>query len=102
MKHKKHILSILALMLSLVLCFNIAGSVRPVPASAASSSEIKQELDELEERNSQIEEELNALRGQLSDNREELSELVAQKDLVDREIALLYESYLSVCTQAKE
>lgn len=91
MKHKKHILSILALMLSLVLCFNIAGSVRPVPASAASSSEIKQELDELEERNSQIEEELNALRGQLSDNREELSELVAQKDLVDREIALLYE-----------
>ncbi len=105
MKQKKHILSILALLLSLVLFFNIAGSARPVPVSAASSSQIKEELDELEERNSQIEAELNALRGQLSDNRDELASLVVQKDLVDQEIALLYEQMevvneqIAVCAQ---
>ena len=91
MNKKKHILSVLALFLSLVLFFNLIGESHPVSVSAASSSEIKEELDELEERNNEIEAELEALRGQLSDNREELSALVKQKNLVDQEIVLLYE-----------
>lgn len=91
MNKKKHILSVLALFLSLVLFFNLIGESHPVPVSAASSSQIKEELDELEERNNEIEAELEALRGQLSDNREELSALVKQKNLVDQEIVLLYE-----------
>ena len=91
MNKKKHILSVLALFLSLVLFFNLIGESHPVSVSAASSSQIKEELDELEERNNEIEAELEALRGQLSDNREELSALVKQKNLVDQEIVLLYE-----------
>ena len=91
MSKKKHILSVLALFLSLVLFFNLIGESSPVSVSAASSSQIKEELDELEERNNEIEAELEALRGQLSDNREELSSLVQQKNLVDQEIVLLYE-----------
>ena len=91
MNKKKHILSVLALCLSLVLFFNLIGESHPVSVSAASSSQIKEELDELEERNNEIEAELEALRGQLSDNREELSALVKQKNLVDQEIVLLYE-----------
>lgn len=91
MNKKKHILSVLALFLSLVLFLNLIGESNPVSVSAASSSQIKEELDELEERNNEIEAELEALRGQLSDNREELSSLVQQKNLVDQEIVLLYE-----------
>ena len=91
MNKKKHILSVLALFLSLVLFFNLIGESHPVSVSAASSGQIKEELDELEERNNEIEAELEALRGQLSDNREELSALVKQKNLVDQEIVLLYE-----------
>ena len=91
MNKKKHILSVLALFLSLVLFFNLIGESHPVSVSAASSSQIKEEQDELEERNNEIEAELEALRGQLSDNREELSALVKQKNLVDQEIVLLYE-----------
>lgn len=91
MNKKKHILSVLALFLSLVLFLNLIGESQPVSVSAASSSQIKEELDELEERNNEIEAELEALRGQLSDNREELSALVQQKNLVDQEIVLLYE-----------
>ena len=105
MRKKKHILSILALFLSLVLCLNLAGDLRPATVSAASSSQIKQELDKLEERNDEIEAELAALRGQLSDNLDELESLVAQKDLVDQEITLLYEqmevmnNQITVCAQ---
>ncbi|MBQ8910718.1 MAG: peptidoglycan DD-metalloendopeptidase family protein [Oscillospiraceae bacterium] len=102
---KKHILSVLAVFLSLVLFFNLMGGVQPASVSAASSSQIKEELNELEERNAEIEAELNALRGQLSDNRDELESLVAQKDLVDQEIVLLYEQMevvnqqITVCAQ---
>lgn len=105
MSKKKHILSVLAVFLSLVLFFNLTGSVQPASVSAASSSQIKEELNELEERNAEIEAELNALRGQLSDNRDELESLVAQKDLVDQEIVLLYEQMevvnqqITVCAQ---
>lgn len=91
MNKRKHIISVLAVFLSLMVFFNLMGGVRPVPVSAASSSQIKEELDELESRNDEIEAELDALRQQLSDNLEELSALVAQKDLVDQEIVLLYE-----------
>ena len=62
MNKKKHILSVLALFLSLVLFFNLIGESHPVSVSAASSSQIKEELDELEERNNEIEAELEALR----------------------------------------
>lgn len=102
---KKRIISVLAVCLSLVLFFNLIGSHAPASVSAASSGDIKKELDELEERNDEIEAELEALRGQLSDNLEELTALVAQKDLVDREIALLYEqmevvnNQISACAQ---
>lgn len=105
MSKKKHILSVLAVFLSLVLFFNLMGGVQPASVSAASSSQIKEELNELEERNAEIEAELNALRGQLSDNRDELESLVAQKDLVDQEIVLLYEQMevvnqqITVCAQ---
>ena len=102
---KKRIISVLAVCLSMVLLFNLVGGYMPTYVKAESSSDIKKELDELEERNDEIEAELEALRGQLSDNLEELTALVAQKDLVDREIALLYEqmevvnNQISVCAQ---
>ena len=91
MNRKKHIVSLVAVFLSLVVFLNLLGNVQPTSVSAASSGEIKEELDKLEERNDEIEAELEALRSQLSDNRDELTALVKQKDLVDQEIVLLYE-----------
>ncbi len=105
MNKRKHILSVLAVFLSLVLLFNLAGASRPVSVSAATSSQIKEELNKLEDRNNEIQAEIDAIRDQLSDNRDELESLVAQKDLVDREIALLYEQMevanqqITVCAQ---
>ena len=105
MNRKTHILSVLAVILSLVLFLNMAGANQPVPVSAASSSQIKEELNKLEDKNSQIQAEIDAIRNQLSDNRDELESLVEQKDLVDREITLLYEQMevanqqITVCAQ---
>lgn len=87
----KHILSVLAGVLVLSLMLGFTGNIRFYQASAASSSELKEQLEELEEENEAIEQELAALRKSFSENQDELSQKVAQKDTVDQEIALLHQ-----------
>lgn len=91
------------ILLACVLCFamlwGIVGGICPTEVSAASSAQIKQELDKLEERNDEIEKEIAGLREQLQDNLNGLTDLVAQKNLVDQEITLLYEQIENMNTQ---
>lgn len=91
------------ILLAVVLCFamvwGILGGICPTEVSAASSAQIKQELDELEGRNDEIEKEIAGLREQLQENLDGLAALVAQKDLVDQEITLLYEQIENMNTQ---
>lgn len=91
------------ILLAVVLCFamvwGILGCICPTEVSAASSAQIKQELDKLEGRNDEIEKEIAGLREQLQENLDGLAALVAQKDLVDQEITLLYEQIENMNTQ---
>lgn len=77
--------------LCLVLLAGLLGGVSPVQTNAASSWELQQELDKLEEENEALQGEISELRGQMNENLNELKALVEQKNLVDREIGLLYE-----------
>ena len=92
MSKKKRFISLLALLLALVSFFNLAGAPSVVPASAVTtSSDVLEELKELENRSEEIEAEIEELQGQLAGNLSELKDLVAKKDLVDQEIVMLYE-----------
>lgn len=99
MKQKKHILSILAGIITVFMLFGMMGDSLPKSARAATSSQLKEQLDELEAKNDEIEAELSELRSQLSNNLDELTAMVAQKDLVDQEIALLHEQMNNLNTQ---
>ena len=99
MKNKKHILSVLAGILSVLMLIGMAGDVLPGSARAASSSELKEQLSELESENDKIQAELDTLRSQFSDNLDELTAMVAQKDLLDQEIALLHQQMENLNTQ---
>ena len=99
MKHKKHILSVLAGIVAAFLLVSMLADVLPKSAKAESASQLKEQLNELEEKNDKIEAELDSLRGQLSDNLDELTAMVAQKDLVDQEIALLHQQMENLNTQ---
>ena len=63
----------------------------PAPAEAASSSEIKKQLDELEEREEALQAQIDELRGKYEETEGEIEAMVAQKDIIDQEIALLNE-----------
>lgn len=88
---RKNIIKALSGILCLALIFGLFGGISPMKANAASSWELQQELDKLDEENDALQEQINELRGQMNENLSELKSLVEQKNLVDQEIALLYE-----------
>ena len=62
-----------------------------VPVFAKSSEEIREEIRQLEEQAEANQQEMDLLEQQLSDNYSEIMELVAGKDAIDRQIALLHD-----------
>ena len=63
----------------------------PAEASAASISEIQNQIDDLESRQSEIAGQVAQLESQLKDNLSEMEETIQQKLLVDQQIFLMFE-----------
>ena len=95
MKIRKTGKSILAAVLAAVIAF----SMFPVTAEAASSSEIREQIKDMKAENKELEEKLDELRGQFKENENEMINMVAQKDLIDQEIAILTEQIRNINTQ---
>lgn len=74
-------------------------SVMPMPAFAASSSEIQKELDSLKDENKAIQAEINAIRRDFDANASDIQALVDQKNAVDQEIALLNAQIININDQ---
>ena len=91
MSKKKHILTWLAVAGCLFLLLTVGGGQEPMSVEAATSSEIAEEIEELEKKSDEIQAEIDALRGQLNENMENLAAMMAQKNLVDQEMSLLYQ-----------
>ncbi len=85
MRQKKLRTKLLSALLAVVLLF----SLMPNQAEAASSSVIKEQLDELKNQKSELEAEIKALQKQYQANENEILDLVSQKDIIDQEVALL-------------
>lgn len=85
MRQKKLGTKLLSAFLAVVLLF----SLMPNQAEAASSSVIKEQLDELKDQKSELEAEIKALQKQYQANENEILDLVSQKDIIDQEVALL-------------
>ena len=86
---KKKIISVLAGMLSVLMLVSLTGNIKQYRVQAASSGELKQQLQELENQNEALQEEIDGIRSQLSTNLDEMQQMVKQKNLVDQEISLL-------------
>jgi len=99
MKIKKKTLSILAGLLAVVLLTTQLFSAVPYQAEAASSSELKAQLDALEEEKDKIDAQLKELEGKLSDNLSEMEAIIAQKDIIDQEIFTLYQKTTNINEQ---
>lgn len=90
MKQKRKLLvSIMAGILAAIMVLSLILSVLPMTASALSSSEIQNQIDELEEEQAKLQEQMDELKIQMEQNKNEMADIVAQKSNIDQQIALL-------------
>ena len=73
---RKGLLRFLALVMALALF--------PVPVSAKSSDEIREEITQLEQQAQEIQQLMAELEGKISDNFDQMEALVESKDAIDR------------------
>ena len=91
MDKRKLFISILAGLMALVMILGLIAGFLPTPVSAATSSkELKKQLEGLKNDKAAIDDEIKTLKGKIKKNNGKMEEMVAEKDLIDQEIALLY------------
>ena len=86
--------TVCAALAAVMLMGALPGTVR-----AASSDQIRQELNELKGKNKDIQAELDAVQAQYDANADEIRGIVAQKDAIDQEIALLNSQVINLNDQ---
>ena len=87
--------SLLAAFLAVVMFLSIV----PAPVRAASSSEIKQQINALKDEKAIMQAKINELRGQYDANANEIQDMVNQKNAIDQEIALLHSQVVNINSQ---
>lgn len=98
MDKRKVYASVLAGALVLALLLSLVAGFIPT-AHAATSSELKVQLNALQAQNAAIGAQLAELRNQLSENSNEIEKMVAEKNIIDQEIFLLYQQINNINNQ---
>lgn len=99
MKNKKFWVSLLAGIMAVIMILMLLLQLIPTPASAASSSEIKNQIEEMEKDQAALQDQLDKLEAQREDNLSEIEDIVAQKNIVDQQVALIHEQIDSMNDQ---
>ena len=86
-------------MLALLLAVLLVVGMMPSQASAASSSELKKQLEELKEQKKELQAQIDEVRGQYQANENEILDMVSQKNVIDQEIAILHEEVKNINAQ---
>lgn len=101
MKKRNLWVSILAGLMAAVMLLGLVIGLFP-SASAESSASIKKRLDKLKDEKGAIDDEIAALESQISDNMDDMEAIVAQKNLIDQEVALIYQQIDNINSQITE
>lgn len=89
MKNRKKLVSILALIMAVVMILSLILSLIP-QASAASSSEIRNQINDLKDQKQELRSQMEELQNRYEENENEIANIVAKKNIIDQEIFLLY------------
>lgn len=90
MNKRKKLISFLAGLMALIMLLGLIAGFIPA-AHAATSSELKEQLDVLQEEKDLIDAQIEEISGQIAANNDDMKSMVDQKNLIDQEIALLHQ-----------
>lgn len=91
MKNKRFWASLLAGLLAAIMLLSLILSLIPTNAKAASSSEIKNQINQMQQEQKDLEKELNNLKAQQKENLADIKEMVNQKSVIEQQASLLHE-----------
>ena len=91
MKKRSLLVSVVAIILAVVMVLSLVLSLIPTPVSAASSKEIKAQINQMKEDRKAIQAEMKAVQDQYEENEDEIQSMVNEKNAIDHEISLLYQ-----------
>ncbi len=89
MNKRKKLISFLAGLMAAVMLLSLILSLIP-PALAASSGEIRNQINDLKDQQDQLRKDMNDLRDQYEKNEDEIADLLSRKALIDQEIFLMH------------
>ena len=89
MKKRKLLVSIVAGLLAVIMVLTMILGLIPSRVSAASSKEIKAQIDEMKAQRKEIQAEMKSVKDQYEQNEDEIQNLVNEKSAIDQEIGLL-------------
>ncbi len=99
MKKRKQMVSILAGIMAAVMLLTLVLSLLPTRASAASSSEIRKQINALKEEKEALQDKIAEVRDQYEQNENEIADIIAKKNVIDQEIQLLSEQITNINNQ---
>lgn len=101
MNKRKQLVSVLAGVMAAVMLLTLILSLLPTTASAASSSEIRKQIDALKEEKEQIKEKIAEVQEQYEENENEIFDIISKKNVIDQEIQLLNTQIENINDQLK-
>ena len=90
MKNRKRMVSILAGIMAFVMLLTLVLGLLPTPAHAASSSEIRKQINQLKKEKEEIKDKISEVQDQYQENENEIANIISRKNVIDQEIQLLY------------
>ena len=99
MKNRKKLVSILAGVMAAIMLLTLIFSILPMRAAAASSSEIRKQINALQENRKDIKNQISDLQTQYQQTSDDISDIVARKNVIDQEIGLLHTEIININEQ---
>lgn len=99
MKKRKLWISIMAGFLAAVMLLTLIVSLIPAKVSAASSSEIRNQINDLKDQKEELQQQMEDVQNQYKENEDEILDVVARKNVIDQEIFLLYQQIVVINEQ---
>ncbi len=90
MKNRKKMVSLLAGIMAAVMVLTLVLSLLPTRAYAASSSEIRKQINQLKDQKSELKSQIEDLKKQYQANKDDIADIVSRKNIIDQEIGLLH------------
>ncbi len=99
MKNRKRLVSILAGVMAAIMLLTLIAGLIPTTASAASSSEIRKQINQLKEQKEELQQQIEDVKAQYQANEDEIADIVARKNVIDQEINLLCAQIININEQ---